>query len=53
MYCIIKERREIKKKSCVKDIKYGVVRNLLVLIIVCIIVNLDKLEKIIYLSEYE
>lgn len=42
-----------KKKSCVKDIKYGVVRNVLVLIIVCIIVNLDKLEKIIYLSEYE
>lgn len=27
------------KKSYVKDIKYGVVRNVLVLIIVCIIVN--------------
>lgn len=54
MYCIVKERRKIKKKkSRVKDIKYGAVRNALVLTTVRITANLDKPEKIIHLSEYE
>lgn len=42
-----------KKKSRVKDIKYGAVRNALVLTTVRITANLDKPEKIIHLSEYE
>lgn len=46
-----------KKKSRVKDIKYGAVRNALVLttvrITAIITANLDKPEKIIHLSEYE
>lgn len=42
-----------KKKSRVKDIKYGAVRNALVLTTVRITANLDKSEKIIHLSEYE
>lgn len=42
-----------KKKSRVKDIKYGDVRNALVLTTVRITANLDKSEKIIHLSEYE
>lgn len=41
------------KKSRVKDIKYGAVRNPLVLTTVRITANLDKPEKIIHLSEYE
>lgn len=48
LYCIIKER-----KSRVKDIKYGAVRNPPVLTTVRITANLDKPEKIIHLSEYE
>lgn len=42
-----------EKKSRVKDIKYGAVRNALVLTTVRITANLDKPEKIIHLSEYE
>lgn len=42
-----------KKKSRVKDIRYGAVRNPLVLTTVRITANLDKPEKIIHLSEYE
>lgn len=48
LYCIIKER-----KSRVKDIKYGAVRNALVLTTVRITANLNKPEKIIHLSEYK
>lgn len=46
-------KKKKKKKSRVKDIKYGAVRNLLVLTTVRITANLDKPEKIIHLSEYE
>lgn len=46
-------KKRNKKKSRVKDIKYGAVRNLLVLTTVRITANLDKPEKIIHLSEYE
>lgn len=46
-------KKRNKKKSRVKDIKYGAVRNALVLTTVRITANLDKPEKIIHLSEYE
>lgn len=46
-------KKKKKKKSRVKDIKYGAVRNALVLTTVRITANLDKSEKIIHLSEYE
>lgn len=46
-------KKRNKKKSRVKDIKYGDVRNALVLTTVRITANLDKSEKIIHLSEYE
>lgn len=46
-------KKKKKKKSRVKDIKYGAVRNALVLTTVRITANLDKPEKIIHLSEYE
>lgn len=50
-------KKKKKKKSRVKDIKYGAVRNALVLttvrITAIITANLDKPEKIIHLSEYE
>lgn len=50
-------KKRNKKKSRVKDIKYGAVRNALVLttvrITAIITANLDKPEKIIHLSEYE
>lgn len=46
-------KKRNKKKSRVKDIKYGAVRNALVLTTVRITANLDKPEKIIHLSEYK
>lgn len=46
-------KKRNKKKSRVKDIMYGAVRNALVLTTVRITANLDKPEKIIHLSEYE
>lgn len=46
-------KKRNKKKSRVKDIKYGAVRNALVLTTVRITANLNKPEKIIHLSEYE
>lgn len=46
-------KKRNKKKSRVKDIKYGAVRNALVLTTVRITANLDKSEKIIHLSEYK
>lgn len=46
-------KKRNKKKSRVKDTKYGAVRNALVLTTVRITANLDKPEKIIHLSEYE
>lgn len=46
-------KKRNKKKSRVKDIKYGAVRNPLVLTTVRITANLDKPEKIIHLSEYK
>lgn len=52
--CIVSSRNEEKnKKSRVKDIRYGAVRNALVLTTVRITANLDKSEKIIHLSEYK
>lgn len=46
-------KKNKKKKSRVKDTKYGAVRNALVLTTVRITANLNKPEKIIHLSEYE
>lgn len=46
-------KKRNKKKSRVKDIKYGAIRNALVLTTVRITASLNKPEKIIHLSEYE
>lgn len=52
-FVLYRQGTKKNKKSRVKDIEYGAVRNALVLTTVRITANLDKSEKIIHLSEYE
>lgn len=52
-FVLYHQGKKREKKSRVKDIRYGAVRNALVLTTVRITANLNKPEKIIHLSEYE